>query len=119
MRPSVHIRVGCRQRDFDRSENSECFFTIRLTIRNANGSGAPLLAIHALLHDCPLNVVGHEETVEAEIEAILYRGAVDLGDQMACAGELSTVETDTFAERLQLSRCRPRVLASTAADMDA
>ena len=78
-----------------------------------------LVAVHALLHHRPLAVVGHEEAVEVEIEAVLHGGAVDLGDQTACAGQRGAIETDTFAERLQFVRRLPRVLAPTAADVDA
>src|ERR1700680_4613954 len=77
------------------------------------------VAIHALLHHRPLAVVGHEEAVEVEIEAVLHGGAVDLGDQPACAGESGAVETDTFAECLQFVRRLAGMLTSTAADVDA
>src|ERR1700676_4925415 len=77
------------------------------------------VAIHALLHHRPLAVVGYEEAVEVEIEAVLHGGAVDLGDQTACADESGTVETETFAECLQFVRRLPRMLASAAADVDA
>ena len=56
-----------------------------------------VVAVHALLHDRPLAVVGDEESVQIEIEAVLDRGAVDLGDEAARAGKLGAVETDTFA----------------------
>ena len=58
-----------------------------------------LVAVHALLHDRPFAVVGHEEPMEVEIEAVLDGGAVDFGDQAACAGELGAVESDAFAEQ--------------------
>ena len=78
-----------------------------------------LVAVHALLHHRPLAVVGHEEAVEVEIEAVLHGGAVDLGDQAACACQRGAVKTDAFAEGLQFIRCLSRVLASTAANVDA
>src|ERR1700733_3123512 len=78
-----------------------------------------LVAVHTLLHHRPLAVVGHEEAVEIEIEAVLHGGAVDLGDQPARAGESGAVETDTFAECLQFVRRLAGVLASAAADVDA
>src|ERR1700722_13110076 len=78
-----------------------------------------LVSVHALLDDCPLAVVGHEEAVEVEIEAVLHGGAVDLGDQPACAGQSGAVETHTFAESLQLIRRLPGMLASAAADVNA
>ena len=41
------------------------------------------LPIHPLLHDSPLTIIGHDEAVQIEIEAVLNRGAVDLGNQPA------------------------------------
>ena len=78
-----------------------------------------LLAVHALLHHHPLAVVGDDEAVQIEIEAVLHRGAVDLGDQPAGAGQRRAVEADALAERDQLVRRLARVLAAAAADMDA
>ena len=43
----------------------------------------PALAVHALLDDDPAAVVGDDEAVQIELEAVLHRGAVDLGDQPA------------------------------------
>jgi hypothetical protein len=77
-----------------------------------------LSPFNALLHHRPLAIVGHEEAVEVEIEAVLYGGAVYLGDQAACACECGAVETDTFAEGLQLIRRLPGMLTSAAADVD-
>ena len=54
----------------------------------------PQAAVHALLHDRPAAVVGHEEAVHVEVEAILYRGAVNLGDEAACARQLLGIEAD-------------------------
>jgi hypothetical protein len=39
-----------------------------------------LVAVHALLHDRPLPVVGHEKPVQIKVESILDGGAVDLCD---------------------------------------
>jgi hypothetical protein len=57
-----------------------------------------VIAVHALLHDRPFAVVGHEEPVRVEIETILNGGAVDFGDKAARAGEPGAVETDTLAQ---------------------
>ena len=46
-----------------------------------------LVAVHALLHDGPLAVVGDEEAVQIKVEAVLDGGAVDLCDQTAGAGQ--------------------------------
>ena len=78
-----------------------------------------VVAVHALLHDGPFAVIGHEEAVQVEIEAVLDGGAVDFGDKAARAGQLGTVETNAFAQQAQFVRRLPRMLASAAADMDA
>ena len=52
----------------------------------------PALAVHALLHHHPVAVVGDDEAVQIEIEAVLHRGAVDLGDQPAGPGQRRAVE---------------------------
>ena len=46
-----------------------------------------LVAVHALLHHRPLAVIGDEEAVQVEIEAVLHGGAVDLGHKAAGARE--------------------------------
>jgi hypothetical protein len=76
-------------------------------------------AVHALLHDGPFAVVGHEEPMEVEVEPVLHCCALDLGDQAACARQAGAVETDAFAERLQFVWRIPRMLSPTTADMDA
>jgi hypothetical protein len=43
----------------------------------------PLAAIHALLNDRPFALVGHEETMQVKVKAVLYRGAVDFGHKAA------------------------------------
>ena len=52
----------------------------------------PAIAVHALLHHDPVAVVGDDEAVQVEIEAVLHRGAVDLGDQPARSGQRRAVE---------------------------
>src|ERR1700730_15141154 len=41
------------------------------------------VAIHSLLDYDPLAIIGHDESVQIEIKAILYGGAVYLGDEPA------------------------------------
>ena len=82
-------------------------------------AGLALVAVHALLHHRPLAIIGDEEAVQVEIEAILHRGAVDLGHQAAGAGEGRGVDADAIAEGAQLVWRLARVLAASAADMDA
>ena len=77
------------------------------------------VAVHALLHHDPVPVVGDDEAVQIEIEAVLHRGAVDLGDQPARLGERRAVEPDAFADRDEFVRRLARMLAAAAADMEA
>ncbi len=82
-------------------------------------AGLALLAVHALLHHRPLAIISNEEPMQVEIEAILHRGAVDLGHKAAGAGEGRGVDADAIAEGAQLVWRLARVLAPSAADMDA
>ncbi len=79
----------------------------------------PLLTVHALLDDGPLAVIGDEETVQIEIEAVLHGSAVDLGHQTAGAGEGGSIKTDAVAQRVQFFGRAPGVLSAAAANMDA
>ncbi len=79
----------------------------------------PLVAIHALLNDRPFALVGHDETVQVKVKAVLHRGAVDLGHEPACPRQGRTVNTDVFAECCQFLRRAARVLAAATADMNA
>ena len=82
-------------------------------------AGLPALAVHALLHHHPLAVIGDDEAVQIEIEAVLHRGAVDLGDEPARRGQRRAVEADALADRDQLVRRLARMLAAAAADVNA
>ena len=42
------------------------------------------VAIHSPLNYDPLAIIGHDESVQIEIKAILHGGAIDLGDEPAC-----------------------------------
>src|SRR6185437_8456329 len=75
--------------------------------------------VHALLDDCPAAIVGDDETMQVEVEAVLDGGAVDLGDEAAHAGERQAVEPDPLADRRELKGRLPRMPAAPAADMDA
>ena len=77
------------------------------------------LAVHALLHHDPLAVVGDDEAVQVEIEAVLHRRAVDLGDEPARLRERRAVDAGALADRDQLMRRLARMLAAPAADMNA
>jgi hypothetical protein len=43
----------------------------------------PPVAVHALLDDDPVSIVGDDEAVHVKIEPVLDGGAVDLGDKPA------------------------------------
>ena len=62
------------------------------------------LFIHSLLHDAPVAFRADDESVQVEIETILYGGAVDLRDQATRIRERRGVEAGAFAERRQLQR---------------
>ena len=79
----------------------------------------PALAVHALLHDDPVSVIGDDEAMQIKLEPILDRGAVDLGDQPARSRKRRAVEADPIADRDELMRRLARMLAASAADMDA
>ena len=57
------------------------------------------LAVHALLNDDPAALVGHHETVQIKIEAILHGGTVDFGDETACGRKFAAVKADAIADR--------------------
>jgi hypothetical protein len=76
---------------------------------------APRLAaivVHPLLHHHPFAVVGDDEAMEIEIEAVLHGGAVDLGDQPAArpsAPPSSPTRSPTSASSPGVLReCLPR-----------
>src|SRR5438105_3745185 len=78
-----------------------------------------LLPIHALLHNCPGSVIGDEESMQIEIEAILHRCAVHLGHQAASARERQRIDANPITEGGQLIRRTSRMLAASPAHMDA
>jgi hypothetical protein len=75
------------------------------------------VAVHALLNHHPAPVVGDDEAVQVEVEAVLYGGAVDLGDEAARGRELVAVEADPFADRDELVRRLPGMGAAPAANV--
>ena len=79
----------------------------------------PRVAVHPLLDDDPAAVVGDDEAVQIEVEAVLHGGAVDLGDEAARVGERGAVEADAVADRDELVRRLARMRAAAAADMEA
>ena len=60
----------------------------------------PALAVHPLLNDDPLAVIGYDKAMQIKIEAVLYRGAVDLGYQPARANRLELMPFAQIATRI-------------------
>src|SRR4051794_1861888 len=81
--------------------------------------GLEAIAVHALLDHHPVSVVGDNEAVEIELEPILDRRAVDLGDKPARSGKRRPVDADPITDRDKLLGRLARVLAAAAADLDA
>jgi hypothetical protein len=81
--------------------------------------GLTAIAVHALLDHDPVSVIGDDEAVEIEVEPVLDRRAVDLGDQPARLGERRAVQADPIADRNKLMGRLTRMIAASAADMDA
>ncbi|MCW0459548.1 hypothetical protein NB717_000616 [Xanthomonas sacchari] len=75
--------------------------------------------VHALLHHHPAPVVADDETVQVQVEAVLHRGAVDLGHQTADPRQVRAVQPGALAHRLQLVRRGPRMPSTAAAHVDA
>jgi len=69
-------------------------------------AGLPELAVHPLLYNDPMAVVGHDEPVQIELETVLHSGTVDLGYQAAGCGERRPIKAypapdlDQFVRRL-------------------
>jgi hypothetical protein len=79
----------------------------------------PAVAVHRLLHDGPVTVIGHDKAVQVEVEPVLHRGTVDLGDQPARRGECGAIKADPRADIAELMRGPPRVSPAAAAHMNA
>src|ERR1700731_2386927 len=56
------------------------------------------VAIHSLLDYDPLAIIGHDESVQIEIKAILHGGAVYLGDESAGIRERRPVKSPHFPD---------------------
>ena len=57
--------------------------------------------------------------MQIKIEAVLYGGAVDFGDETASARETGGVETNALSQQLELVRSLSGMLSAPAADVDA
>jgi hypothetical protein len=76
------------------------------------------VAIHSLLDYDPLAIIGHDESVQIEIKAILHGGAIDLGDEPACVCERRPVKAHPLPDCDELPRRLPGMFAAAATDMD-
>src|ERR1700731_2011238 len=76
------------------------------------------VAIHSLLDYDPLAIIGHDESVQIEIKAILHGGAVDLGDEPARIRERRPVKSHPLPDCDKLLRRLPGMLATAPTDMD-
>ena len=78
----------------------------------------PKVAVHSLLHDSPMAIIAHDKSVQIEVEPVLHRRTVDLGDEPARRGECRSIKADPRANALELIRCPPRVGSAAAAHVD-
>jgi hypothetical protein len=99
---------------------------VRVLDETPQALGQPMIAasraariVHALLDDGPVAVVGDDESVQIEVETILNGGAVDLRHEPADVGERGAVDPNPLANRCEFMRRLPRLLAASAADMNA
>jgi hypothetical protein len=77
------------------------------------------LRVHSLLNHGPASIVGNDEGMKIEIEAVLHGGAVDLGHQSTCLGEHCAVEAYPLSDGKQLVWGLSRKSSAAAAHMDA
>src|SRR5436853_4666030 len=80
--------------------------------------GLALGAIHALLHNSPVAVIGHEEAVQIELKPVLDGRAIHLGHKPAGACEPGRIKASTVSDPRKLFRGAPRMFAASAAYMD-
>src|SRR3984893_14348638 len=73
------------------------------------------VAIRSLLDYDPLAIIGHDESVQIEIKAILHGGATDLDAEPACVRERRTVKAHTLPDCYELPRRLPGMFAAAAA----
>ena len=63
------------------------------------------VAVHPLLYHDPLAIIGDNETVEVQVEAILDRSRVDLGNEPAGFCECKAIKADPISNGDKLVRC--------------
>jgi hypothetical protein len=76
------------------------------------------IAIHALLDYDPIAVVGDDEAVKIEIEAVLDGGAVHFCHKATRSREISPVDAHALADGSQFRGRRTTMPAAAAADVD-
>ena len=79
----------------------------------------PAVAVHPLLHDRPVPVIGHDKAVQVEVEPVLHRSTVDFCDEPARRGECGAVKADLGTDVLELMRGPTRMRPAAAAHMNA
>src|SRR6476659_5934594 len=77
------------------------------------------LRAHSLLNNGPAAIVGDDKGMKIELEAVLHRGAIDLGYQPTCFCEFGAVEAYSFSDQDQLMRGLSRKSSAATAHMDA
>ena len=81
-------------------------------------AGLPELAVHPLLDNHPMAVVGDDEPMQVKLETVLHSRTVDLRYQAAGCGERGAVKAYPVPDIDQLVRRLPRIFPAPAADMD-
>ena len=67
----------------------------------------PEVAVHSLLNDSPMTVVGDDEAMQIKLEPVLHSGTVDLGYQPAGFGERGPIKAYPVPYSDQLVRRLP------------
>jgi hypothetical protein len=76
------------------------------------------IAVHALLDNGPLAIIGDDEAVQVEAEPVLDGRAVDLGHEPACFCESGSVNPYAVTDGDQLLGGLAGILAAPAANMN-
>ena len=77
-----------------------------------------LVAVHALLNYSPMAVPTDEEPMKIQIETVLNRGAVNLGNQPAGAHEILSVNSYAVAQHVQFIRRSAGMTTAATANID-
>ena len=77
------------------------------------------LAVHPLLHDDPVPIIGDDKAVQIEVEPVLHRGTVDLRNEPARRGKRTAIKADPRSDVAELMRGSPRMSSTAAAHVNA